>query len=253
MSQPTVAPVGHRELQQLSAFLAKSDGKEKLLTAIQYASMFIAAGSPGNAANVQKSVAAARKVMHFLQPVQVAAPLVLQGVRVKQSQLSTVGARKLRALFLATYFGFDNLVWAYQVGLLKGADAQTRAQRLSWYFLMAGSALGVVAEVSEILAAVYQALARAATSGSVAQSDGTVAGKPSTPWALLPSMDTVIDRAIKLAVPTCQTLLGLGLLQLLPLKPRRTATFGFVAAVLNCYMLMPPKPPLPAPEKAKTS
>jgi len=53
-------PSSDVQLQSLAAFLAKSDGKEKLLTAVQYACMFVAAGTPGNAAKIQASVAAGK-------------------------------------------------------------------------------------------------------------------------------------------------------------------------------------------------
>ena len=62
LTPPIPAPV-----QVLNQFLEKSDGRDKLLAALQYAAMFVAAGQPGDAKRVQASVAAARKVFRIMK------------------------------------------------------------------------------------------------------------------------------------------------------------------------------------------
>ena len=60
----------------LNSFLAKSEGKDKLLATLQYIAMLIAAGKPGNAASVQKSLVTARKPFRVLKPVELLLPLI---------------------------------------------------------------------------------------------------------------------------------------------------------------------------------
>jgi hypothetical protein len=51
----------------LQQFLDKSDGRDKLLAAVQYAAMFVAAGQPGDVKKLQASVATARKVFRIMR------------------------------------------------------------------------------------------------------------------------------------------------------------------------------------------
>lgn len=48
-------------------FLAKSDGRDKLLATLQYAAMVAAAGEAGRALKVQKNLSAARKPFRLLK------------------------------------------------------------------------------------------------------------------------------------------------------------------------------------------
>ena len=53
--------------QGVQGFLDKSDGRDKLLAAVQYAAMFASAGQPGDIKRIQVSVATARKVFRLLK------------------------------------------------------------------------------------------------------------------------------------------------------------------------------------------
>ncbi len=50
-----------------AAFLAKADGRDKLLATLQYAAMVAAAGEAGKALTLQKNLGAARKPFRFLK------------------------------------------------------------------------------------------------------------------------------------------------------------------------------------------
>ena len=54
-------------LKAAQGFLAKSDGRDKLLATLQYAAMVAAAGEAGRALKVQKNLGAARKPFRILK------------------------------------------------------------------------------------------------------------------------------------------------------------------------------------------
>jgi len=54
-------------IKAAQAFLAKSDGRDKLLATLQYAAMVAAAGEAGRALKVQKNLGAARKPFRLLK------------------------------------------------------------------------------------------------------------------------------------------------------------------------------------------
>ena len=60
-------PRGLDYIKAAQALLAKADGRDKLVATLQYAAMFAAAGSPGKALNVQKSLSNARKPFRVLK------------------------------------------------------------------------------------------------------------------------------------------------------------------------------------------
>lgn len=69
----------------------------------------------------------------------------------------------------------------------------------------------------------------------------------------------VNSRLLALVHGLVQAATAVGLLQLLPLKPRTVGALGTIASAINCYMLLPPFPaaskkaarPLPAAAGAK--
>ena len=56
-----------RYTKAFQGLLSKSDGRDKLLAAMQYAAMFTSAGAPGVAQQVQKSLAGARKPFRVMK------------------------------------------------------------------------------------------------------------------------------------------------------------------------------------------
>jgi hypothetical protein len=54
-------------IKSAQVFLAKSDGRDKLLATLQYAAMVAAAGEAGRALKVQKNLGAARKPFRILK------------------------------------------------------------------------------------------------------------------------------------------------------------------------------------------
>lgn len=136
-------------MQAGQGFLNQSDGRDKLLAAVQYAAMFISAGTPGDAKKVQASVAAARKVFRILRPLESLTPLVLNpGINPKKP-LSIEILNKIKPILMSIYFGGDHVVWASQAGLLQNKNITQRAQKLSLYGWFGGSLCTIVTELYE--------------------------------------------------------------------------------------------------------
>lgn len=215
-------------LKGLNQFLDKSDGRDKLLAAVQYAAMFVSAGQPGNVKKVQASVATARKVFRIMKPLETLSPLV-------QSPGMVGGGRpvwvevliKLKPLLMSIYFGADHVVWVQQAGLMDNKALTNRAQKASLYGWFGGSLCTIVLELYE-LAALATRRAGESTEEYNARLD-----------KMRPDMN---KRLLVLVHALFQAALAMGLLELRPWKPRTVGAIGIIASLMNCYMLYPSMP-----------
>lgn len=215
-------------LQVLNGFLAKADGKDKLTALIQYACMFLSAGEPGNIKKIQASVTAARKVFRVMRPLELIIPLINQpGFAGKDPKLLQA-VNKLKALLMATYFGADHFVWAYQIGLISNKQLGERCQKISLYSWALGSILTAGVEGYQI--ATLQ----------VVQKDGESDADYNK--RVDEARKAINQRMLVLVHALVQAALASGLLQLVPLKPRTVGLLGVVASAMNCYFLLPPYP-----------
>lgn len=214
-------------LTVIKGFCAKADGKDKLTALVQYACMFLSAGEPGNLKKVQASVTAARKVFRIMRPLECLTPLLLDPrLSGKQPwQLQVVA--KLKDVLMAIYFAADHFVWAYQIGLISSKPAGERFQKISLWSWALGSVTTMVGEVGAISAL---AARRPGESDEALQARQDAA------------RDEVNTRLFTLAHAVTQALTAVGLLQLLPFKPRTVGALGTIASAMNCYMLLPPLP-----------
>lgn len=121
-----------------------------MLAAVQYAAMFISAGSPGDAKKVQASVAAARKVFRIMRPLESLTPLVNNPSINPNKPLAIEIINKIKPILMAIYFGGDHVVWASQAGLLANKTTTARAQKASLYGWFGGSLCTIIAEIYEI-------------------------------------------------------------------------------------------------------
>jgi len=135
--------------QAAQGFLNKSDGRDKLLAAVQYAAMFISAGNPGDAKKVQASVAAARKVFRILRPLESLSALALNPTINPKKPILIEILNKIKPILMSIYFGGDHVVWASQAGLLTNKDITTRAQKASLYGWFGGSLCTIATEIYE--------------------------------------------------------------------------------------------------------
>eukprot|EP01026_Neomeris_dumetosa_P061027 TRINITY_DN5757_c0_g1_i2.p1 TRINITY_DN5757_c0_g1~~TRINITY_DN5757_c0_g1_i2.p1 ORF type:complete len:282 (-),score=11.99 TRINITY_DN5757_c0_g1_i2:132-863(-) len=219
------------QLRTFNQFIQKSDGKDKLCASIQYACMFIAAGEPGNITKIQKSVASARKVFRILRPLEVISPVLLQPGFKKDSSLVPQIIGKLKGIFMAVYFGFDHVIWANQAGLVQDKKFVERCQKVSLYSWFCGSMCTIILEVLDLLK-LHKEQKEREQSELLGNDDE---GKRDTIYFQLE------QHYLKFIHAIMQAFLALGLVKALPFRPRQVASFGFVASVLNCYLLYPPK------------
>ena len=140
----------HYFLQATQGFLDKSDGRDKLLAAVQYAAMFISAGSPGEAKKVQASVAAARKVFRIMRPLESLTPLVYNPAINPNKPIIIELINKIKPVLMSIYFGGDHVVWASQAGLLTNKQVAQKAQKASLYGWFGGSLCTIIGEMYEI-------------------------------------------------------------------------------------------------------
>ncbi|KAL4457581.1 hypothetical protein ABPG75_012446 [Micractinium tetrahymenae] len=217
-------------VKALSGFLDKSDGRDKLLAAVQYAAMFVAAGQPGNVKKIQASVATARKVFRIMRPLEALAPLIQNpGLAGGGRPLWVEALIKLKPLLMSIYFGADHIVWVQQAGLMDNKGLTDRAQKASLYGWFGGSLCTIVLELYELAAVA----ARRAGESSEDYSARMAKAKPE------------LNKRILTLVHACfQAALAMGLLELRPWKPRTVGALGVIASIMNCYMLYPS---LPAP------
>ena len=205
----------------VTGFLAKSDGRDKLLATVQYACMFIAAGSAGVATKIQKSVAQARKAFRILRPLDALAPLLQSGLAVSGPPPIVV-AKNLRPVFMASYFLFDHVGWAAGAGLVTDKKTIEKCQKISTYSWLLGSLSTVTIELHALTRPV-----------------------PSVETSAEKEARRATDRAtlLRLVHALVQAGLAAGLLGIGGAWPaRRTAALGVAASAINCYMLLPPRP-----------
>lgn len=212
----------------LSQFLDKSDGRDKLLAAVQYAAMFVAAGQPGDVKKIQASVATARKVFRIMRPLEALNP-ILQSPGLGSKPLWVEALIKLKPLLMSIYFGADHVVWAQQAGLMSNKSLTDRAQKTSLYGWFGGSLCTIVLEL-------YELAAVAARQPGESSADYQ---------ARLDKARPDINKRLLTLIHACfQAALAMGLLELRPWKPRTVGALGVIASIMNCYMLYPS---LPAP------
>ncbi|KAK3282871.1 hypothetical protein CYMTET_9407 [Cymbomonas tetramitiformis] len=214
-------------IKAANAFLAKSDGRDKLLAAIQYAAMVVSAGTAGNALLVQKSVSSARKPLRVMKPVETVLPLVFGPP--SSAPLPLQALTKLRILAMAVYFGGDHVVWAGQAGILKDKDLVDNAQKCSLYGWLIGS-LCVIADQGTGLVKLEAKAKELTEEAELA----AAAAKRTT-------------HAIAIAGSATQAIVALGLLKIVPMQPRTIGAIGVLSSLISCYQLMP------AVEKPKQS
>lgn len=212
----------------LQQFLDKSDGRDKLLAAVQYAAMFVAAGQPGDVKKVQASVATARKVFRIMRPLEVLNPLLQQpGWAGGGRPLWVEVLIKLKPLLMSIYFGADHIVWLQQAGLMNNKGLTDRAQKASLYGWFGGS-------LSTILLELYELAALAARRPNETAEEYNMRLDKSRPE---------INRRLLTLVHAClQAALAMGLLELRPWSPRTVGAIGTLTSLMNCYMLYPAVP-----------
>eukprot|EP00890_Picochlorum_soloecismus_P000660 jgi/Picsp_1/1595/NSC_05073-R1_peroxisomal biogenesis factor 11 family protein len=216
-----------KEIKEAQGFLGKSDGRDKLLATIQYAAMFVSAGSPGHAKNVQTTVATARKAFRIMKPLESLAPIVLNPSLNPKKPVTIEILNKLKNVLMAVYFGGDNIVWLKQAGLISNKKVAERAQKASLYGWFGGSLCGIVSEIYEIQSMMERKAGETAEEYAARQAE----------------MHSELNRrTIVLVHAVVQALLAVGLLGLRPWKPRTVGFFGIAASAINCYMLYPAVP-----------
>ncbi|KAI3436582.1 hypothetical protein D9Q98_005998 [Chlorella vulgaris] len=210
----------------LTQFLDKSDGRDKLLAAVQYAAMFVAAGQPGDVKKVQASVATARKVFRIMRPLEALNP-ILQNPAMGSRPLWVEALIKLKPLLMSIYFGADHVVWAQQAGLLNNKSLTDRAQKTSLYGWFGGSLCTIILELYELAAQTARQPGES-TEAYAARQDKI--------------QPEVTKRCLTLIHACFQAALAMGLLELRPWKPRTVGALGIIASLMNCYMLYPQSP-----------
>ena len=117
--------------------------------------------------------------------------------------------------------------WAAGAGLVTDKRVIERCQKVSTWSWLLGSCSTILIELTEVLGA------------DMRRRDGESEGE----WA---ARRRRLDQAtLRLVHAVIQAGLAVGLLQLRPWSSRKTAAFGVAASALNCFMLLPPRPPGP--------
>lgn len=225
-------------LNVIKGFCDKSDGKDKLTALVQYVCMFLSANEPGNIKKIQASVTAARKVFRIMRPLETITPLLISpGFNAKDPKVVQL-INKIKTLLMATYFGADHFVWAFQIGLITDKKVGEKWQKLSLYSWALGSLCTVLAEGINVAGETPLVKKE-----NESEDDFKIreAAEAKARWT----------RKLTIIHAVVQALLAAGLLQTLPLKPRTTGFLGVVASAMNCYFLLPAYPKQVA--KAKTA
>lgn len=219
----------HRILiQSAKTFLAKSDGKDKLLATLQYISMFVSGGAPGSVKKIQTSITAARKVFRICKPLESLAPLVLNPSLDWRKPPHIEILKKLKCILMAIYFGADHVVWMKQAGLIDSAET---FQKLSMYGWFGGSLCTIITELYELQAMIKR---------KYGETDAEYEKRQEEVQKQLKEKSIVLIHAV------FQALLALGLLGLLApegkrrWRPRTVGLFGIASSAINCYMMYPP-------------
>ena len=206
----------------------------------QYALMFAHAGQPGTVKTVQATVSKARKVFRVGKPLTSLSGFVAPKAADDPPAVDLL--KRVKALLMANYFFFDHIVWAHQVGLVKGgtAEGQRKFQRISLFSWMYGSiATGVLQAVTLVRLSTKLSKKLKAEKDPDAKQDL----KEAAQHAAKKQMYAFCHAAV-------QTTLAMGLLDLLPLGPRTNGGLGMVSSLMQCYLLFPGTFPDPKP-KAK--
>lgn len=215
-------------IQSARTFLAKSDGKDKLLATLQYISMFISGGSPGSVKKVQTSITAARKVFRICKPLESLAPLVLSPSLDWRKPMHIEILKKLKCIMMAIYFGGDHVVWMKQAGLIESAEI---FQKVSMYGWFGGSMCTILTEIYELQAMLKRKYGETDAEYDIRQKK---------------MQNEVKEKSIVLIHAMFQALLAMGLLGLLApegkrrWRPRTVGLFGIASSAINCYMMYPP-------------
>jgi hypothetical protein len=194
--------------------------------------MFLSAGQPGQLRKVQASVTAARKVFRVMRPLESISPLLLDPRLPGKAAWQVEAVAKLKDVLMATYFAADHVVWANQIGLLPetkaGKKAGERAQKVSLWSWALGSACTVVLEAHGIL--------QAAARQRAGESDGEWLARQEA------ARNEINARSFVLLHGCVQMATAMGLLQVLPWRPRTVGLLGTIASAMNCYLLLPAHP-----------
>jgi len=215
-------------IQSAKTFLAKSDGKDKLLATLQYISMFVSAGAPGSVKKIKTSITAARKVFRICKPLESLAPLVLNPSLDWRKPAHIEILKKLKCVLMAVYFGADHVVWMKQAGLMESAQT---FQKLSMYGWFGGSLCTIVTELYEIQDMIKRK--RGETDGDYEKRQEEL-------------QKQLKEKAVVLIHAVFQALLAQGLLGLMApegkrrWRPRTVGLFGIASSAINCYMMYPP-------------
>mmetsp|Transcript_10567 Transcript_10567/g.38843 ORF Transcript_10567/g.38843 Transcript_10567/m.38843 type:complete len:227 (+) Transcript_10567:103-783(+) len=205
----------------LSALMGKPDGKDKVLATIQYACMFLAAGSSGNALQLQKALASSRKPFRLYKPVDQLMP-ILHG-----KHMSPIN--KIKAIAMALYFGGDHIVWAGSVGLIKNKELVEKVQKVSLYGWLVGSVCTLLSEA--------RALSRKYDPSRLKELDEA-------------AQLELKRKAMSVAQAAAQTTLCLGMLKYFNAKPRTLGFLGLTSSALSVALMLT-TPPRAAPTASK--
>jgi hypothetical protein len=194
--------------------------------------MFLSAGQPGQLRKVQASVTAARKVFRVMRPLESITPLLMDPRLPGKQAWQVEAVAKLKDVLMAAYFAADHVVWANQIGLLpetkRGKKAGERAQKVSLWSWALGSACTVVLEAHGIL--------QAAARQRQGESDGEWLARQEQ------ARQEINARSFVLLHGCVQMATAMGLLQVLPWRPRTVGLLGTIASAMNCYLLLPAHP-----------
>mmetsp|Transcript_22379 Transcript_22379/g.26970 ORF Transcript_22379/g.26970 Transcript_22379/m.26970 type:complete len:215 (-) Transcript_22379:217-861(-) len=204
----------------VSGLLAKADGRDKVMGAIQYVCLFLSEGQPGDTLNIMKNMGAARKPLRFYKPIELLLPLLVGPPAKGPAPLVVSG--KVKSLALAMFFALDHVVWAGQAGIIKDKELLDKCQKMSFYGWMTGSSLTAL----ELVAALQK--------DANNMSDEAKAKRQAQTLGVINA--------------SCQIAVAAGLLKLVDMKPRTIGAFGIATSALSIYGLLPP-----LPSKAKTA
>jgi len=221
-----------RYVKAFQGLLSKSDGRDKLLAAMQYAAMFASGGAPGAAQQIQKNLAGARKPFRVLKPIDSIMPLLMGPP--KKGALPVVLLDKIKMLAFFFYFGADHIVWAGSTGLVKDKVTLERAGKLSLYGWLTASLAAVCIEAI----AVSQTEANAAKE----KREGTCSSSQTLSSARF-------KHGLAITNGCTQVVVAGALLGLIPLKPRAIASLGVLTSCISMYTMAPQLAPLPAKAK----
>jgi len=222
-----------RYIKAFQGLLSKSDGRDKLLAAMQYAAMFASAGAPGAAQQVQKSFAGARKPFRVLKPIDSIMPLLIGPA--KKGAFPVVLLDKIKMLAFFFYFGADHIVWAGSTGLVKDKATLERAGKVSMYGWLTASLAALCIEAI----AVGQTEAKAAKEKKEESCSGSQEALSTARF----------KHALSITNSCTQVAVASALLGLVPMKPRTIASLGVLTSCISMYTLAPALPPLPAKAK----